>query len=173
MSNDHLFNNKYRIQTTRLQGWDYSSSGWYFITVCTRYHKRYFGEIQNGEMYLSELGHVVAGSWLSMTRVYEVLIMDAWVIMPNHFHCLIGIDNPVRATYQPNAFKRMIKNSVSSVINHFKGRVTKYANRENLPFKWQSRFYDHIVRNEEELKLIQQYIINNPKNWNNDKFYKI
>ena len=172
MAFDHLFKNKYRIQSTRLTGWDYSSSGWYFITVCTKYHETYFGNIQNGEMYLSELGYVVAGSWLSMSRVYDVLIIDAWVIMPNHFHCLIGIDNPDPSTYQPNAFKMMVKNSVSSVINHFKGRVTKYANRENLPFQWQSRFYDHIVRDDEELKRIQQYIINNPKKWDNDKFHK-
>ena len=172
MATDHLFNNKYRIQTTRLQGWDYSSSGWYFITVCTKDHEMYFGKIQNDEMYLSELGYIAAGNWLAMFRVYKVLIMDTWIIMPNHFHCLIGIDNPGRSVYQPNAFQRMVKNSISSVINHFKGRVTKYAKKENLPFQWQSRFYDHMVREADEFKRIQQYIINNPKNWYQDKFFK-
>jgi REP element-mobilizing transposase RayT len=173
MAPDHLFNNKYRTQTTRLQGWDYSSSGWYFITVCTRYHEIYFGEIKNDEMHLSELGHIAAGNWLGMARVYDILIMDAWIIMPNHFHCLIGIDNPNRSAYQPNEFKKMVKNSVSSVINHFKGRVTKHAKKENIPFQWQSRFYDHLVRDDEEFKRIQNYINNNPKNWDTDKFYRI
>ena len=79
----------------------------------------------------------------------------------------------MRSAYQPNAFKRMVKNSVSSVINHFKGRVTKYAKKENIQFKWQSRFYDHMVREADEFKRIQDYIINNPKNWDTDKFYKI
>ena len=76
------------------------------------------------------------------------------------------------SVYQPNAFQRMVKNSISSVINHFKGRVTKYAKKENLPFKWQSRFHDHMIRDEDELKRIQQYIINNPKNWDQYKFFK-
>ena len=78
----------------------------------------------------------------------------------------------MRSVYQPNAFQMMAKNSISSVINHFKGRVTKYAKKENLPFAWQSRFYDHMIRDEEEFKRIQQYIINNPKNWAQDKLYK-
>ena len=155
-----------------MQGWDYSSSGWYFITVCTKNRESFFGEIENDAMYLSELGYFAASSWIAMARVYDVLIMDAWIIMPNHFHCLIGIDNPDRLLHQPNAFKKMVKNSVSFVINHFKGRVTKYARKENVHFEWQSHFYDHIVRDDEEFKRIQHYIINNPKNWNTDKFYK-
>ena len=78
----------------------------------------------------------------------------------------------MRSVYQPNAFQMMVKNSISSVINHFKGRVTKYAKKENLPFAWQSRFYDHMIRDEDEFKRIQRYIINNPKNWDQDQLYK-
>lgn len=65
----------------------------------------------------------------------------------------------------------MVKNSVSSIINHFKGRVTKYADKENIEFEWQTRFHDHIVRNNIEFQRIQNYIINNLQKWNNDKFY--
>jgi REP element-mobilizing transposase RayT len=121
-------------------------------------------------MNFSELGHIACGSLLAMDRVLDVLILDAWVIMPNHTHFLIGIDNPGKNKHQPNQFKKMVKNSVSSVINHYKGRVTKYARKNNIPFQWQYRFYDHIVRSEKEFCLIQRYIINNPRNWKGDKF---
>ena len=168
MSKD-LYKNKYRIPTTRLKGWDYSSSGWYFITIVTKKREYYFGIITDSKMYYSELGHIAAGSWLSMQRIFDVLISDVWVIMPNHVHFLFALSNP-KNKYEPNEFKKMIKNSVSSIINHFKGRVTKYANKENIEFEWQTRFHDHIVRDKKEFLTIQNYIINNPQNWNNDKY---
>jgi REP element-mobilizing transposase RayT len=130
----------------------------------------YFGDVIDGEMVLSEIGHSAAGSWLAMSRVYDVLIRDAWVIMPNHVHLLFGINNLDGQKYQTNSFKKMIKNSVSSIINHYKGRVTKYAKKENIPFSWQSRFFDHIVRTEKEFFKIQNYIETNPIKWKEDRF---
>ncbi len=169
-----LFKNKYRTQTTRLKKWDYSSLGWYFITICTKNRQHFFCEIINGEMYYSELGHIAAASWLAMHRVFDVLISDVWVIMPNHTHFLFGL-NPVETrrgvSPQPNEFGKTIKNSVSSIINHFKGRVTKYTNKENIEFEWQTKFYDHIVRDNNDFIRIQKYIIKNTQNWENDKFY--
>ena len=169
MNND-LYRNKYRIQTNRLQAWDYSSSGWYFITVCTKNRRHLFGEIIDKHMYLSELGHFTVCSWLAMERIFSVMVNNAWVVMPNHTHFLFGIRNP-KSILEPNEFGKTVKNSVSSIINHFKGRVTKYAQKEKIEFQWQTRFYDHIVRNEEEFNTIKNYIINNPKNWKIDKFY--
>ena len=185
--NNGLFKNKYRIQTTRLKNWDYSSSGWYFITVCTKNRQHFFGEIIDGEMYYSELGHIAAASWLAMYRVFDVLIPDVWVIMPNHTHFLFGL-NPVEKRrgvslqpnmnqqndipkHQTNEFGKMIKKSASSIINHFKGKVTKYANKEIIEFEWQAKFHDHIVRDNDDFLRIQNYIIENPENWGNDKFY--
>lgn len=164
------YQNKYRIPVTRLKNWDYASSSWYFITVCTKNREYLFGEIIDGEMYYSELGHVVATSWLATQRIYDVLISDAWVIMPNHVHLLFYINSSPDKPYEINQFGKMIKNSVSSIINHFKGRVTKYAKRENIPFEWQSRFDDRIVRKQKSFNTIQNYIITNPQKWNNDKF---
>jgi len=168
MNND-LYNNKYRIQSTRLKRWDYSSSGLYFITVVTKNHEHYFGEIIDNEMYYSELGHIAAGSWLAMQRVFDVLILDEWIIMPNHTHFLFGLSNP-KNEYEPNEFKKMIKNSVSSIINHFKGRVSKYANKENIEFEWQTRFHDRIIRDNTEFLKTRNYIIENPQKWDNDKY---
>lgn len=185
--NNKLFRNKYRVQSTRLKKWDYSSSGWYFITICTKNRQHFFGEIIEHEMYYSELGHIAAASWLAMHRVFDVLIPDVWVIMPNHTHFLFGL-NPVDPRHgmalttnvnqtsnipkhQQNKFGKTIKNSVSSIINHFKGRVTKYADKQNIEFEWQAKFYDHIVRNNDDFLRIQNYIVENPQNWGNDKFY--
>lgn len=129
--NKKLFRNKYRTQTTRLKGWDYSSSGWYFITVCTKKKEHYFDEIIDAEMH-------------QQNDMIE---------------------------HHTNKFQKMIKNLVSSIINHFKGRVTKYTIKENIEFEWQSKFYDHIVRDNDEFLRIQKYIIENPLNWKDDKFY--
>ena len=167
--NSDLYKNKYRIQTTRLRGWDYSSSGWYFITVVCQNREHYFGEIIDDEMHYTETGHAAASAWLAMQRVFDVLIPDVWVIMPNHTHFLFALSNP-KEEYEPSEFKKMVQNSVASIINHFKGRVTKYANKENIEFAWQERFHDRIIRNQKEFKTIQNYIINNPQNWDKDKY---
>jgi len=169
MSND-LYRNKYRIQSHRLKGWDYSSSGWYFITICTQNREHYFGEVIDNEMHYTELGHVAAASWLAMERVFSILIPDVWVIMPNHVHLLFAISSQ-NPEFQQSKFKKMIKNSVASIVNHFKGRVTKYANKNEIPFEWQANYYDNIIRDADSFKTVQNYIINNPLNWNTDRFY--
>jgi len=165
------YNNKYRIPVTRLKKWDYASSSWYFITICINNRKHLFGEIIDNEMYYSELGHVVATSWLATQRIYDVLISDVWVVMPNHVHLLFFINASPDKEHENNEFGKMIKDSVSSIINHFKGRVKKYANTQNIPFDWQTRFDDRIVKTQESFDTIQQYIINNPAKWKDDKFH--
>jgi len=90
--------------------------------------------------------------------------------MPNHTHFLFYIDNP-KSEIELNEFGKTVKNSASSIINQLKGRVTKYTLKENIDFHWQSRFYDHIVRDNQEFSGIQKYIIENPQNWEDDKFF--
>ena len=153
-----------------MKGWDYSSSGWYFITICIDNRQHLFGEIVHNQMEYTELGHFAAASWLAMYRVYDVLIPNVWVIMPNHVHLLMGINAKPNKEYETNEFQKMIANSISSIANHFKGRITKYTNKEKIEFEWQSRFYDHIIRNQKEYETIQHYIQTNPQNWDTDKF---
>jgi len=69
-------------------------------------------------------------------------------------------------------FQNQGKNTVSSIIGSYKSAVTKHAHRLGYNFAWQSRFYDHIIRNNESFNKISEYIIENPKNWEQDKFYK-
>ncbi len=71
--------------------------------------------------------------------------------------------------WQTNKFGGLIKNSVSSIINHYKGRVTKYANKNKILFQWQPKFYDRIIRDEKELNRIRKYIHENPMKWDSDK----
>jgi REP element-mobilizing transposase RayT len=87
------YKNKYRIESHRLNGYDYGSSAIYFITICTKNRKHYFGNVVDGKMILSAIGRVVEGEW---QKTFEMrpdmnLLMGEWIIMPNHFHAIIII----------------------------------------------------------------------------------
>jgi putative transposase len=85
------FKDKYRIESTRLPGWDYSAPGWYFVTICTDQRLLFFGEIVDGQMQLSRAGQIVAEEWLRTPQVRSNVVLDEWVIMPNHIHGIIVI----------------------------------------------------------------------------------
>jgi REP element-mobilizing transposase RayT len=88
------FQNKYRIPSARWQAWDYSSEGLYFITINAAHHDCLFGTITNKEMYLSEFGQIVAEEWDKSFEIRNELFCDAFVIMPNHIHAILRIENP-------------------------------------------------------------------------------
>ena len=90
MKND-LFNQRYRIQSNRLQGWDYSRAGLYFVTICTKDHMCLFGDISNGEIRLSAVGEIVADEWQKTERIRPNVKLDESVIMLNHIHGIIQI----------------------------------------------------------------------------------
>ncbi len=87
-----LFKNKYRTQTTRLKGWDYSSDGIYFITICTQNREHYFGEIITGKMQLTPIGEIAQKYWAEIPRHYPMAILDEFVVMPNHIHGIIILE---------------------------------------------------------------------------------
>lgn len=184
------FQNKYRIPSARLQNWDYGWNAPYFVTICTKNREYYFGDIVDGKMQLSEIGDIVKNEWL---KTFEMrpdmnLMMDEYVIMPNHFHAIIIIGkNEYNTKYDAQRRDAMhcvstttndIKNhfgpqskNLASIIRGFKIGVTKHARQIHANFAWQSGFYDHIIRNEQSFHKIADYIINNPAKWGNDKFY--
>ncbi|WP_044117824.1 transposase [Alkaliflexus imshenetskii] len=190
------FQNKYRIPSARLQNWDYRWDGAYFITICTQNRKCCFGEIENGKMILSEIGKIVETEWLKTTdlRPDMNLQLDAYVIMPNHFHAIIiigkndynnkrGVErrdaihcvsttDTTTTTNKPtkNQFGPQSKN-LASIIRGFKTGVTINARKLYPNFAWQPRFHDHIIRDNDSFKRIQTYILENPIKWGNDKFY--
>lgn len=195
------FNNKYRIESARAPWWDYGRSGAYFITICTKNREHYFGEINEGKMILSPTGVIVNLLWYEIPYHSQNVELDEFVVMPNHIHGILilngndlennnnvetgqvvetghalslrGETNPDlinNPNYHPR-FRNPGKNTVSSIIGGYKSAVTKHANRLGFPNGWQSRFHDHIIRDDDEYQRIKNYISNNISNWEHDKFY--
>ena len=178
------FQRRYRIASTRLRDWDYSDNGAYFLTICTAHRQHFFGEIINSEMQLSNVGEYANKCWSAIPNHFPFFYLDKFVIMPNHLHGIIVIDKVTDGGFpsQTNAddqttktshfrFRNQGRNTISAAVGSFKSAVTKYCNENRLQFGWQTRFHDHIVRNSEELYSIRNYIINNPHNWKDDRFY--
>jgi putative transposase len=86
-----LFNNKYRVESTRLKNWDYGSVGFYFVTICTRNREYFFGDVVDGEVVLSKIGELVAEEWLKTPAVRKNVELDEWIVMPNHVHGVVVI----------------------------------------------------------------------------------
>ena len=195
------FKNKYRIETTRLNGWDYGKNGYYFVTICTKDRIPYFGNVINGKVELSEIGKI-AFDELQKTpdiRIDMNVKLGECVIMPNHIHCIIMIGENEYNTNRRDAMHCVSTNiamrgdeyrdamhcvstttnkfgpqskNLPSIIRGFKSAVTKRAKIINPDFSWQPNYYEHIIRDEKSFKTISEYIINNPLKWNEDKYYE-
>ncbi|WP_298307621.1 transposase [Flavobacterium sp.] len=186
------FKNKYRIPSARLQTWDYSNNGAYFITICTQNREHFFGNIQNGIMQLSEIGKLAEQYWFEIPNHFPFIELGNFVIMPNHVHgiliinkiddlslsesvetrhCLVSTINS-NTTIGSSRFQNQGKNTISSIVGSYKSIVTKMSRQTHSDFGWQSRFHDHIIRNSKSFDIIQNYIFENPLKWKDDKFYK-
>lgn len=189
MPHSKKFKNKYRIQSTRLQHWDYGRNAAYFVTICTKNRSHFFGEIRNGTMLLSEIGKIANQNWLAIPKQFPYVKLGDYIVMPNHVHGIIIIDkndnDPVEARLiaplRDHSHKKsggfagnknpMLNNNLSRIIRWYKGRTTFECRKIDSDFEWQSRFHDHIIRNEKSFANISNYIINNPMNWKEDKFH--
>lgn len=160
---------KQGINTIRLQTYDYSREGRYFITLCTQNRIPYFGKIHQGIMHLSELGKVAHDEWLKtpLLRPDMNLELGEFVVMPDHFHAILIIgknafneDKP----FEANSFKFQSKN-LASVMRGYKSAVTMWARKNQMAFNWQKLYYEHIIRNDGAFERISRYILNNPAKW--------
>ncbi len=172
------YKDKYRSSSLRLQSWDYRCNGVYFITICCKDKAYYFGDIVDGKMHQSNIGVIADILWHEIKHHSQNIELDEFVVMPNHIHGILVINNSVETLHDTSLQQSKTMsdispkaNSISSIIRSYKPAVTKHAHRLGYEFKWQSRFYDHIIRNEVSLNQIQQYMINNPQNWKDDEFY--
>ena len=172
-----LYKNKFRVESSRLKDWDYSTPWWYYVTICTKDMKCWFGEVKNGKMILNDIGKILGEEWLRTSDLRKMVELDYYVIMPNHFHGILIIDgmeniDEVVETHS-DASLHNVENNLSDIIRGFKGSCTKQIHLSvNSTFKWQSRFYDHIIRNENDLRRIRTYIQNNPLKWEIDEYYR-
>lgn len=183
------YKNKYRLASARASWWDYSWAGAYFITICTQNRFHYFGEIIYEKMVLSPVGVLADVFWYEIPKHAPNVELGSFVIMPNHLHGILIINPPklsdlsksggdvgvgVDGGGEPNIgakrFQNPGKNTVSSIVGSYKSAVTRHANRLGFEFGWQSRFHDHIIRNDAEYQRINDYIETNPIKWASDKF---
>ena len=166
----------------RLKDFDYSSEGEYFVTICTAGRKHYFGKIEDGKMFLSEIGKIADRMWNEIPNKFNGIKLDVYQIMPDHFHAILIIKEPNMhlINQTPTKFKSGIKNNpmelrsvtLGKIIRWFKGKVKYEVNKINRNFNWQSRFHDRIIRDEKEFYFVSEYIINNPSNWEKDVLKK-
>ncbi|MFC2089843.1 transposase [Bacteroidota bacterium] len=231
---------KFRNESIRLQNWDYSWAGSYFVTIKTHYNKPFFGSIKNGRMFLSEIGIIAQQEWLKTPEIRPDMniFLDEFIVMPDHIHGIIKIarneynsfenwdgrdamhrvptsnnmhrvptsnnmhqnptsnnmhqnptsnniyqdhttdtnnsdgiptfiDDVIQSNHRKNQFGPQKKN-LASILRGFKSAVTIKARRINSAYAWQSRFHDHLIRDEEALYSIRNYIQKNPYNWSKD-----
>jgi REP element-mobilizing transposase RayT len=168
---------KHHRRSIRLRGFDYSQPGWYFVTMLCPNRECVFGEIKDGEMQKNIFGEIVNTEWLKTETLRVNVVLDEYVIMPNHFHGILGIvfqdeDKMVKHdTINPEF--RLKSNSLGSILGQFKSVVTKQINKNGRPdFKWHRNYYEHIIRDEKDMNRIRKYIIENPARWQEDTFFK-
>ncbi|MDF2545618.1 MAG: hypothetical protein K0R93_516 [Anaerosolibacter sp.] len=151
----------------RLSGYDYSQAGAYFITICTKSYKNQFGMIEDGEMHLNKLGIIARNHWLSIPEHFKDISIDEFVVMPNHIHGILVLT-------MGNGYIRSLQGqNLSRIIGPYKASVSREIRKMNggMDFKWQKSYYDHIIRKDESLDNVREYIRNNPMQWHLDKFY--
>ncbi len=161
----------------RIAGYDYSQAGFYFVTICTHKGSCIFGEIVNSEMILNEFGKIAEKEWYRTVKLRPNINLGAFVIMPNHIHGIIEIQD--RRGTTPRAptrerFGKPTSNTIPTIIRGFKSSVTKQINLlrklTGVPV-WQRNYYEHIIRDEISFQQITEYIRNNPMQWPDDRYY--
>ena len=158
----------YENRPNRLPGYDYSKSNYYFITACTKNRIYYFGEITNEKMILNKFGQIIHKKWFWLEEQYDCARLDSFVIMPDHIHGIIFIDNPPVGAGRDLPLHKI--KPLSELIGAFKTTSSKEIHKQGLlDFKWQRSFYDNIIRDETSLYPIRKYIYENPIKWELDK----
>ena len=167
----------------RLKGYDYSQSGYYFVTICTKDKEEWFGRVDGGEMRLNEFGKIASNFWAEIAAHFKYVSIDAFSVMPNHVHGILIIEenmarkmvgNADLRSDQRNAFMHSLQDRtkmlLSKIIQQYKASVTRKINslEDGLNFGWQKSFYDHVIRNDRSLDNLRRYIINNPLKWELD-----
>jgi REP element-mobilizing transposase RayT len=151
---------RYNRRSIRLNGYDYSQEGAYFVTICTCDREPSLGRIVEGEMIRNERGEVVARSWLWLAQRYPFVGLDEWVVMPSHLHGIIVLRRGGSRTAPTKPLGRL--------VGAFKTVSTKQINRlratPGASF-WQRNYYEHVIRNEAELDRLRRYMLDNLVEW--------
>lgn len=194
------FKNKYRISSARAAWWDYGWPGAYFVTICTARQRCDLGAILGQTMDLSRIGVLADVFWHEIPHHARQVELGAFVVMPNHVHGILILQNehegnavtatgtvetrhalslppqpsqPSHDLVSPGAarLRNPGKNTLSSIVGGYKSAVSRHAHRLGFAFAWQSRFHDHMIRNDDEYQRINDYVEANHRLWAEDRFY--
>ena len=168
-------------RSIRLKRYDYAQTGAYFVTILVKDREHLLAEVVDGAVQLSKAGEIVDECWKEISRHFTEVECDTYMIMPNHIHGILVVGDvrarhasplqrhPLRVTARPTGPK---PSSVGAIIGSFKSAATKRINRfrRTIGFVvWQRNYYEHIIRNEDSLNKIREYIIHNPLRWEFDR----
>jgi putative transposase len=171
-------------RSTRLNGYDYSQAGAYFVTLCSRARECLFGDIMDGEMRLNDAGCMIQKWWHESANKFTNIELDESVIMPNHFHGIIVIvgaalcGRPDNNAHLPKKGQpHRVAPTLGDIIDWFKTMTTNEYIRNVRQYNWppfnaklwQRNYYEHVIRNEEDLNRIRKYIVENPLKWGDDE----
>ncbi len=170
---------KHHRQSIRLPGYDYAQSGMYFVTACTEGRECLFGKVVQGKMIVNQIGQIVEGEWLRTPDIRPFVVLDEFIVMPNHLHGIIVFTDPGArparahscAPLQHGRLRRQPR-SLGSFVAGFKSATTTRINdlhgTPSVPL-WQRGYYEHVIRDEDELQHIREYILTNPLRWELDR----
>ncbi|MGB8980474.1 MAG: transposase [Anaerolineales bacterium] len=172
---------KHHRRSIRLKGYNYVLAGAYFVTIVTQGRECLFGEIVEGKMILNEAGQMVVKWWNELPNKFPDIILGAFVVMPDHFHGIIiiqknaaGADLRVcpeqtgehTGSPRPNTpLPQIIQWFKTMTTNEYIRGVKQLSWRPFIGKLWQRNYYEHIVRNEKDLRRITDYILANPSRW--------
>jgi putative transposase len=161
-------------KVTRLREYDYRQNGAYAVTICTYQRRCAFGRIENGVMRLYPFGLIAQERWLAIPFHRPNVQLDEFVIMPNHVHGILFIEDEAPPTLEAELtlrqFAKPQSSSLSTIIGSYKSGVTKLIaqQRGSHTRVWQERFYDHVIRHDLDLTRQREYIQSNPAKWADD-----
>jgi REP element-mobilizing transposase RayT len=188
---------RHHRRSIRLQGYDYTQPGAYYITMVTYLRQDLFGEVVRGEMRLNEAGQIACNEWFktAQLRPYVKLFEDEIIVMPNHVHGIIWIENesaggdapasvrarrrrapterraPTSTDDHIERFGKPVSHSIPTIVRAYKSAVTYAVNamqNQRGAVLWQRNYYERVIRSEREYENICNYILNNPLRWNED-----
>ncbi len=179
MSHSRFDSQKHHRHSIRLPNYDYSQPGAYFVTVVTYQRILLFGNIVNQEMRLNDFGKVADECWSAIPDHFPNAELGAYVVMPNHMHGIISINDPADADIcacrgtiyraPTENFGKPVVGSIPTIIRAYKAAVTRRIGREfNVTGIWQRNYYEHIIRNGRDLQNKTDYIEANPRLWEKD-----
>ena len=163
-------------RSIRLAGYDYTRAGAYYITIVTWQREEIFGEVVNGEMQLSSMGRIAEEYWRLIPKHFSHAELEAFVVMPNHIHGIIILDDdartgtiyraPTPAPTPTEQFQKPVAGSIPTIMRTYKASVSRRIQKEHHETNiWQRNYYEHIVRDQADYERIAGYILSNPVNW--------